>query len=98
MTQYKVIEHARDHEIRIALSRCQALVDRQTILADQMRDDRLAVPDRLAVIDDVGKLSARRRRRVEDVLMRECNAGEPEKGVDLEAVAIVVGDAEQCRI
>jgi hypothetical protein len=36
-----------------------------------MSDDGLTVADGLAVVDDIGKLAARRRRRIENVLMRE---------------------------
>ena len=36
-----------------------------------MGDYDFAVADRLAVVDDIGKLPARRRRRIENVLMRE---------------------------
>ena len=47
----------------------QPIVDGQAVFADEVRDDRVAVADRLAVVDDVGKLPARRGRGVEDVLM-----------------------------
>ena len=65
------------------------------VLADHIGDDGLAVADRVAAVDDVGKLAARRLRGVEDVLVRERHAGELEEGIDLEPVAVVVGDAEQ---
>ena len=66
------------------------------IFADEMDEDGLAVADRLAVIDDVGQLPARRLRRIENMLMHERHAGEPQEGEDLQPVAVVVGDAEQC--
>jgi hypothetical protein len=74
---------------------CQPVVDRQAILAGEMLDDGVAVADRLAVVDDVGKLTARCGRGIEDVLVRERQAGQLEKCEHLEAVAVVVGDAEQ---
>ena len=46
-------------------------------LRDQVSDDGLAVADYLAVVDDVGKLAARRFRHVEDVIVLEWNAREP---------------------
>jgi hypothetical protein len=54
-------------------------------------------PDRgrFAVVDDARKLGARRGRGMEDVLVREGHAGQPEEGEDLEAIAVVVGDAEE---
>ena len=60
-----------------------------------MRDDDLAVADRLAVIDNVGQLPARRARSVENVLVRERHAGEPHEGKYLQPIAIIIGDAEQ---
>jgi hypothetical protein len=60
-----------------------------------MGDDGLAVADRLAVVDDVGELAAWRLRGVEDVLVSERDAGQPQEGEHLQPVAVVVGDAEQ---
>ncbi len=54
-------------------------------------------PIDLAVIDDVGQLTARRRGGVENMLVRERHAGQLQEGEDLEAIAVVVGDAEQGR-
>ena len=83
--------------MRRSVSRCDVVsaesIDR--LLADEMSDDRLAVADRFAVVNDVGKLPARRRRGVEDVLVDERHASKFEKGVDLQSVAVVVGDAEE---
>ena len=45
-------------------------------LADEVGDDRLAVADRLTIVNDVGKLPTRRRRGVEDVLVNERHARE----------------------
>ena len=81
-----------------SLGRRQRRIDRQSILADQVRDDRLAVADCLAVIDDIGKLSARGRGGVEDLLMDERHARQLEEGKHLEPIAVIVGDAEQFRI
>src|ERR1700730_12940034 len=63
-----------------------------------MRDDRLAVANRLAVIDDIRKLPARRPGGVEDMLMDERHACQLEEGKHLQPIAIIVGDAEQFRI
>ena len=69
-------------------------VERQAMLADEMGEDGFAVADDLAVLDDVGKLAARGMRGVDDVLVTKGDSGEPKEGVDLQAVAIVVGDAK----
>jgi hypothetical protein len=82
--------------VRVALRDGQGVIDRQPVLTDEMRDDGLAIANNLAVVVDVGKLSARRVRCVEDVLMRERNLGELEEGVNLEPVAVVIGDAAEC--
>src|SRR5262245_8530835 len=65
------------------------------MFTDEMRNDRVAVPDRFAVIDQVGKLTARGGGRIEDVLVLEPQADELEKGEHLEAKAVVVGHSEQ---
>ena len=83
---------------RRSVSRCaggERRVDGQALFAIEVGDDRLAVADRLAIVNDVGKLPARRRRGVEDVLVNERHAREFEEGVDLEPIAVVVGDAEK---
>src|SRR5262249_55265329 len=82
----------------VPLLRSQAVVDRQPVLANEMGDDRVAVADRLCVVDDVGQLAARRRGGIENVLMPECQPGEPQKGEDLEAIRVVVGNAKQLGI
>jgi dihydroxyacetone kinase len=74
------------------------LVDRQPVLSDEVGDDGIAVADGLAVVDDVGQLAARRRRGVKDVLVPEGNAGEAQEREHLEAIAVVVRDAEQLGI
>ena len=94
----EIVEHARDHEIGVTLRGGQPVVDGEVVFAREVRDDRVAVADRLAVVDDIGKLAARRGRSVEDVLVREGNASQSEEREHLEAVAVVVGDAEQVRI
>ncbi len=65
----EVIEHPSDQMIGIALLGRQRIIDRQTIFSDQMRHDRIAVADSLSAIDDVGQLAARRRLRIENMLM-----------------------------
>ena len=47
----------------------QGTVDREMILLDEMSDDRVAVADMLAVVDDIGQLAARGGFRVENMLM-----------------------------
>jgi hypothetical protein len=59
-----------------------------------MRDDGRAVADPLAAVDDVGKLAARRLRGVENVLVPESNSGQPQECENLQAIAVIVGDAE----
>ena len=94
----EIVEHAGDEQAHVALPRAERLVDVEPVFGDEMGDDGFAVADRFAVVDNVGKLPARRRRGVENVLMRERHAGEPQEGKDLEPVAVVVGDAEQRRV
>ena len=84
--------------IRWSVSRSfagQFRIDRQPVLGDEVGDDGVAVANRLAVVDDIGQLTARRRRGVEDVLMPKRQAGEPQEREHLQAVAVVVRDAEQ---
>ena len=79
------------------MSRCAAVSAASMVrryLRDDMGDDGLAVADRLAVVDEIRKLPARRRRRIENMLVRERHAGKPQEGEYLEPVAVVVGDAE----
>ena len=56
----EIVEHARDHEIGVTLRGGQPIVDGEAVLAREVRDDRVAVADRLAVVVDIGKLAARR--------------------------------------
>jgi hypothetical protein len=63
-----------------------------------MGDNGFAVANGLAVVDDIGKLAAWRRGRVENVLMHEREAGEPHKSEDLQPIAVVVGYAAEHRI
>src|SRR5262245_39168494 len=91
----EVVEQARDQQVLIALRLGELGVERQAMLADEMGEDGFAVADDLPVVDDVGKLAARGMRGVDDVLVTKGNSGEPEEGVDLQAVTIVVGDAEE---
>jgi len=55
----------------------------------------LAVADRIAAVNDIGKLAARRLRGVENMFVPERNSRKPQERKYLEAVAVVVGDAEQ---
>src|SRR5262249_2391418 len=70
-------------------------VDRQPVLGDQMGDDGITVGDRLSLVDDIGQLAARRRRGIENVLVPERDAGKPQEREHLQAITVVVGDAEQ---
>src|SRR5271154_454437 len=63
-----------------------------------MGNDGLAVAERIAVIDDVGKLPTRRRRCVENVFMHERQANESHESKDLQPVAVVVGYTEKSRV
>jgi len=58
----------------MALRGAESVIDGEPVAADQMGDDRVAVADLFAVVDDIGKLPARRLRGVEDVLMDERQA------------------------
>ena len=71
---------------------------RQAVFSGEIVEDGPAVADGVVAVDDVGQLPARRLRGVEDVLVGERHAGELEEGIDLQAIAVVVGDAEQRRI
>jgi len=63
-----------------------------------MSDDGVAVADRLALVDDMGKLTPRRTGCIEKMLMNEGKTDEFQKGKNLQAVAVVVGHAKQARI
>ena len=88
-----VIEHAADQMRGIMLRSAEPGIDSQSIAADEVREYRVAVPERFAIIDDVRKLLSRRLRRVEGVV-NERHAGQLEERKYLEAVAVVVGDPE----
>jgi hypothetical protein len=60
-----------------------------------MADNGVAVAYRLAIINDVGQLPTRRCRRIENVFVFERRAIKPQEREYLEAVTIVVGNAEQ---
>jgi hypothetical protein len=70
----EVVEHARDQMVGVALRAGQPGVDRQPVLGADVVDDGIAVADRLARVDDIGQLAARRRRRVD---MCSCRNGTP---------------------
>jgi len=57
-------------------------------------DDRVAVADDPVVVYQIGKLAARRFRRVEDVFMAEGEAAQLEERINLQPKRVVVGDAE----
>jgi hypothetical protein len=73
----------------------QAIVDSETVLPDEMRDDRVAVADMFTIIDDVGQLPARCRFRIEHVLMSKRQLAQLQEGKDLQPIWIVIGDPEQ---
>ena len=91
----EVVEHARDQQVLDALRRRQRRIDGQVVFLADVAEDGLAVADRVAAVDDVGKLAARRFRGVEDMLVGERYARKLEEREYLQAVAVVVGDAEQ---
>src|SRR5450756_188495 len=63
-----------------------------------MADDRVAVADGRVVVHDKRQLSARRPGGVQNVFMPERDFAQFQEGVDLEAIAVVVGDAAQLGI
>ena len=60
-----------------------------------MGDDAIAVAKDFAIVVDIGQLPSRRGFRVDDVDVAELEPAQLQEGEDLEAVGIVVGDAEQ---
>ena len=91
----EVVEHARDQKVRGSLCRRQRRIDRQPVFLRDIGKDGLAVTDRIVTIDDVRQLTARRLRGVENMLLPERHARQLEECKYLQAVAVVVGDAEQ---
>jgi hypothetical protein len=73
-------------------------VDRRPVFSGDIGKNGLAVADRIAAVNDIGKLAPRRLRCIEYVLVPERHAGQPQERKDLQAVAIIVGDTEQCGI
>ena len=55
----------------------------------------IAVADDFAIVVDKGQLPARRGFRVDDVDVAELQPAKLQKSEDLEAIGIVIGDAEQ---
>src|ERR1700722_4118829 len=94
----EIVERARGEEIDRALRRRQRHIQRHAILFGDIGKDGLAVADPVMVVDDIGQLSARRLRRIENVFMPERHPGELQKSEYFQTVAIVVGDAVQRRI
>jgi hypothetical protein len=94
----EIVEQPCDEEIEIALARAERRIERQLVLLREMGVDGLAVADSLAIVDDIGQLPARRRRGIEDMLMREGQPREAHEGEHLQPIAVVVGDAEERRI
>ena len=91
----EVIEHAADEMRAIVLRSSQPGIDGQAVAADEVRDDRVAVPERFAIIDDVRQLLSRCMRCVKGMPMNERHAGQLEERKHLEAVAVIVGDPEE---
>jgi hypothetical protein len=79
----------------VALGLGQGAVDRQAIFAREMSDDRVAVSDMFAIVDDVGQLAARRRLRIENMFVPEGQSRELQERKNLEPERIVVRDSEQ---
>jgi len=57
--------------------------------------DGLTVADRIVAIDDIGQLTAWRLRGVKNMLVAERHARQLEECKYLQAIAVIVGDAEQ---
>jgi len=91
----EVVQHAGEEMVDIAFRAGQFRVDRQPVLRDEMGDDGITVANRLSPIDDVGQLAARRRRGVENVLVPERDAGKPQEREHLQAITVVVRNAEE---
>src|SRR4051794_16119012 len=72
----KVVEHARDQVASIALRGGERIINLQAIFAGEVRDYRIAVADRLTVVEDVGKLTTRRGSSIEDMLLPEGHPGQ----------------------
>src|SRR5260370_19439582 len=79
----------------MALGRRQCVVDGKGVARNQVADDRVAVADSRVAVYQIGKLAARRCRRVENVFMAEAQAAQLEEGIDLQPERVVVRDAEQ---
>jgi hypothetical protein len=60
-----------------------------------MRNDGVTIADHLPLVDHIGQLPARCRSRVKNVLVFERHSVEPQERKHLEAIAVIVGDAEQ---
>ena len=56
----EVVEHARNQKIRGSLGRRQRRIDRQPVFSCDIGKDRLAVTDRIVVINNVRQLASRR--------------------------------------
>ena len=72
------------------MSRCPAV--------SGMGDDSVTIADRLTFVNNVRQLPARRRRRIENVLVPERHAVNAQESEYLEAIAVGVGNAEQLGI
>ena len=77
-----------------ASDRESSRVDRQSIFFGDKVEDGLAVADGIIAVNDIGQLAARCLRGVENMLVMERHVGEPQEGVHLQAIAVVVGDTK----
>ena len=78
--------------------RCEAVkrrIDRQCVFPGDELQDGLAVADGVVAVDDIGQLTARRLRGVENMLVPERHPRQPQEREHFQAIAVIVGDAEQ---
>jgi hypothetical protein len=64
---------------RVTLGLSEPGVDRKAVFANEMGDDGIAVANRLCFVEDIRKLTARRSRRIENVLVPKGHPGKPQE-------------------
>src|SRR5262252_4784058 len=91
----EVVEHAGDQKVRSSLCRRQRCIDRELVFLRDIGKNGLTVADYILAIDDIGQLTARCFCGIKNMLVAELHSCQLEKCIYLQAVAIIVGDAEQ---
>src|SRR6516165_5833484 len=91
----EVVEHPGDQKIHSSLRRRQRCIDHEPVFSRDIGKDRLTVADYIVAIDDIGQLTAWCLRGVKNMLMAERHARQLEECKYLQAIAVIVGDAEQ---